>query len=113
MSVIFFNLLLCVLPAPNQTLNCAATDFQYQVRQVQGATLRSIALIRRGDAAAYSLKLFKISGKIELVQSETQVSADEFELKPVAAGDYLIMVNWGAGCSQTLGGVEGIQITPN
>lgn len=114
MLILFFNLFLhfAELPFSGSGQNCAATDFQYQVREPAGSPEQSIVVSRSGNSTAYDLRLFLISGQIVLVQSELNGTGGEFEFKQLLPGDYLVVVTWGGGCTKTLGGIEGIRISP-
>lgn len=88
---------------------CSDTSFSYRV--VSG-TRNSIEVVKSGpESATYTLKLYRISGDIELVATKENVYSTNSRFDELPVADYLVLVSWGSGCRETLGGVEGIKIS--
>ncbi|MCX8489524.1 MAG: hypothetical protein ORN54_00475 [Cyclobacteriaceae bacterium] len=59
----------------------------------------------------FTLKVYSISGEIKLVKTATEYSNRAVVLiEGLAPSDYLVRIEWGDACNQTIGGIEGIHI---
>ncbi len=113
MTFLFFQLSVGWLLTYNNHTAAQAPcpEYSFSYRVVSSGSSHSIEITRGGSAPErYTLKLFKVSGSIELMSSKENLSAAKTNFNEVAAADYLVQISWGAGCVQTLGGVEGIKV---
>lgn len=85
-------------------------DFSYKVfPSEKGKALGKIE-VTLGLQQDYTLKVYAISGEIKLVKTEV-VNFEKIALiEGLSPSDYIIKIEWGNGCSQTIGGKDGIQI---
>ena len=58
----------------------------------------------------YTLKVYSISGEIKLIKTKTSHSEKTSLIEALPPSDYIIKVEFENGCSQTIGGMDGIHI---
>lgn len=67
--------------------------------------------LRNAQPVSYTFKVYEMSGKITLVQTRETVPRDKIIFENLKPSTYFVKVEWGGGCSKTLGGMDGIIVT--
>jgi len=92
---------------------CGGIEVTVKTKDSKGRSEGEIILtVENQQLTPGKFLLYRISGVITLVRSTqyTGTSNSNIVFDKLDEGDYLIKTEWGDGCSQTVGGIEGIQI---
>jgi hypothetical protein len=86
-------------------------DFTYKVvPSLKGEVSGKIEVTLIGAPQNYTLKVYSISGEIKLIKTETSHSEKTTLIEALPPSDYVIKVEFENGCSQTIGGMDGIHV---
>lgn len=87
-------------------------DFTYRTFPCDiGKATGKIEVSFKGQPQSFDLKVYSISGEIKLIKTEEALLGNSaFFIEDLAPSDYLVIVKGGNGCSQTIGGIDGIHI---
>lgn len=87
-------------------------EFDYKATPGDASAEGSIEIaVKNPEPGTYTFKVYSISGKITLVQTQESSSPERIVLKGLAPDTYLVRIEWGNACHKFVGGLEGIQIT--
>lgn len=87
-------------------------DFSYETFSTAEASPsgRIEVSIKDPEPGTYIIKLYKLSGKLSLVETKETVFPDKIIFEGLPASSYFVKIEW-AACSRVIGGLEGISIT--
>ncbi|HEX8039488.1 MAG TPA: hypothetical protein VF490_10055 [Chryseosolibacter sp.] len=68
--------------------------------------------IKDPEPGTYTFTVFRMEGTATQVQKKEVVSPDKVTIEGLTPSTYFVKVEWGNTCYRTLGGMDGISITP-
>lgn len=78
----------------------------------QSASGQIAISIKDPEPGTYTFTVFRMEGTATQVQKKEVVSPDKVTIEGLTPATYFVKVEWGNTCFRTLGGMDGISITP-
>ncbi len=106
-------LILClILRVPSYSQGQCTDKFSYSViSSDRKKNNGKIEISIEGPHQDYTLKVYSIIGEIKLVKTESMLSSDQMiSIEGLEPSDYLVKLEGVAGCTKTIGGIEGIHL---
>ena len=96
---------------PSASAQCKG-DFTYQsVSSEKGSSGTIQIAVSNADSRVYTFNVYKMEGKIILVETREVSSPDKVVFEGLKPSSYYVKIEWGNSCRKILGGLEGIKIT--
>lgn len=110
---VFFSGICIFFGHPSASAQCKG-EFSVQPvpAEQQSASGQITISIKDPEPGTYTFTVFRMEGTATQVQKKEVVSPDKVTIEGLRPSTYFVKVEWGNTCYRTLGGMDGISITP-